>query len=400
MIDHPLKHHYVTSNIFMKVFIPLSICILVLIAYSLIDSQLPSNASYGGIEYSKTSNKLQNIMNELTYGQYAIVGWSVALHYINTIAYGVTLTTCCCFISYRLSASNPLIASIANILAWLQILQMSFYFIQHSCIISQFAESQSIDNLPQVTTAMSILFLCILCPTVLFCIVILIVIVLKDRKETMAVGGKSANHRIQKFSLSPHPFCEFMKERPFIKMVIPFAVCVTVLIVYSSLDSLLPTDATYSQIETAGNVRSLQSKINQLSTGQFAIIGLDCGLHYLNAMAYAITLATWCCYCSNSMREKHSMVAIIGDILTWLQFLLVLIYIVEHSLIFYQFATASAVGQLPLVTLVLGILFFCILIPSFLYCLSIFIYLYFFNAEYKSSEEDAILNANNNISVD
>ncbi len=61
-------------------------------------------------------------------------------------------------------------------LAWLQPLEMSFYFIQHACIASQLIHEEAQEHLPQLTNAMSIMFLVILVSSVLYSLVFLIFI--------------------------------------------------------------------------------------------------------------------------------------------------------------------------------------------------------------------------------
>jgi hypothetical protein len=72
-------------------------------------------------------------------------------------------------------------AKVADVLAWLQLLDIVFYFIEHSSIIAQLVQQKSINNIPPLTNAMSIMFLCILCPTVLFCAAMLVFIRVKRR---------------------------------------------------------------------------------------------------------------------------------------------------------------------------------------------------------------------------
>ena len=48
------------------------------------DSMLPKNATYGGIEYAPTPAKLQALLDELTPGQFAVLGFSAGC------------SSCCC----------------------------------------------------------------------------------------------------------------------------------------------------------------------------------------------------------------------------------------------------------------------------------------------------------------
>ncbi len=153
-----------------------------LIAYASLDSYLPTDTHYGDIEYANTREKLAELMAVMNRGDFAVLGFSAGLHFLNAIAYALTLTCTTSFCALKLRETHPKVAAMANFMAWLQILQACFYFIQHSCIIAAFVTEEPKNHLPQLTTAMSIMFLCILVPSVVFSLGALAYIWRRDRK--------------------------------------------------------------------------------------------------------------------------------------------------------------------------------------------------------------------------
>ena len=98
------------------------------------------------------------------------------LHFLNAVAYAATLTFCCAYIGLKLRALYPRIAAASDYLAWLQLLDMCFYFIEHACIIDQLSHATAYPHLPPLTNAMSIMFLVVLVPTVLFALAGLVLV--------------------------------------------------------------------------------------------------------------------------------------------------------------------------------------------------------------------------------
>ena len=122
---------------------------------------------------------LQALLDELSPGQYAALGFSAGLHYLNAVAYCVTLTFSCCYCALRLRNSYPRLARVGDIMAWLQILAMCFYFIEHACVISQLLHERAQPHLPPLTNAMSIMFLIVLCPAVVYSLLMFVLIRVK-----------------------------------------------------------------------------------------------------------------------------------------------------------------------------------------------------------------------------
>jgi hypothetical protein len=162
-----------------KMSLPFITCITVLASYVYLDSRLPSNATYGGIEYAPNVQHLQALLDELSPGQFAALGVSAGLHMLNAIAYATTLTFACCYVAGRVRHVYPRVARVGDVLAWLQILEMVLYFIEHSCIISQLVHQRAQPHLPMLTNAMSIIFLVILGSSVLYCLALFVLIRVK-----------------------------------------------------------------------------------------------------------------------------------------------------------------------------------------------------------------------------
>jgi len=163
--------------------VPFVLCLATLVTYSGLDSRLPSNATYSNIEYAPSAEKLQALFNELTPGQYAVLGFSAGLHMLNAVAYAVTLILALCYISLNLRAAYPIVSKIADFFAWFQLLDMFIYFSQHSVIMSQLANEKAVNPLPQVTNALSITFLSILGIGIIYILVFFVVILVRYYKK-------------------------------------------------------------------------------------------------------------------------------------------------------------------------------------------------------------------------
>lgn len=181
LFPHPICA-YMETYAALKMALPFTVCICALIAYASLDSYLPDKTHYGDIEYATTKKKLAELMARMNRGDFAVLGFSAGLHFLNAIAYAVTLTSACAFTALKLRDVYPKFARLGDIFAWLQLFEMSFYFIQHSCIISAFITEEPKDDLPQLTTAMSIMFLCILVPSVLYSLAGLFLVFRHGRK--------------------------------------------------------------------------------------------------------------------------------------------------------------------------------------------------------------------------
>jgi hypothetical protein len=143
------------------------------------DRILPSNGTYSSIEYALHSSQLQSIINSMNSSQFCTVGFSVGLHLLNALMYATTLSFTCAYVASRCRQQLSWFAQVGDILIWLQPLECIFYFIQNITILVQFITQTAKDNLPELTAAMSIMFLIIVGISVIYTLIGLILIFVK-----------------------------------------------------------------------------------------------------------------------------------------------------------------------------------------------------------------------------
>jgi len=175
---HPLCL-FLQTHVLWKILPPFCICIISLTAYSTMDRILPSNGTYSSIEYALHSSQLQSIINSMNSSQFCTVGFSVGLHLLNALMYATTLSFTCAYVASRCRQQLSWFAQVGDILIWLQPLECIFYFIQHITILVQFITQTAKDNLPELTAAMSIMFLIIVGISVIYTLIGLILIFVK-----------------------------------------------------------------------------------------------------------------------------------------------------------------------------------------------------------------------------
>ena len=169
--------------------------------------------------------------------------------------------------------------------------------------------------------------------------------------------------------LSPHPLCSFLETNALWKILPPLVISIIALTTYSIMDRILPTNITYGSIEYAFHRAQLQSIIDSMNKSQFCTVGFSAGLHLLNTIMYATTLAFTCAYVASQCRTRLSWFARLGDILVWLQPLEFVFYFIQHVTILVQFITQTAKDNLPELTVAMSIMFFVIIGTSVIYTL-------------------------------
>lgn len=179
---HPLCV-FLQTHVLWKILPPFCICIVSLTAYSTMDRILPMNGTYGSIEYAFHSSQLQSIIDSMTSPQFCTVGFSVGLHLLNALMYATTLSFTCAYVASRCRHRLGWFAVTGDILIWLQPLECAFYFIQHITILVQFITQTAKNNLPELTAAMSIMFLVILGISVIYTLVGLILLCVKRKDQ-------------------------------------------------------------------------------------------------------------------------------------------------------------------------------------------------------------------------
>jgi hypothetical protein len=93
--------------------------------------------------------------------------------------YATTLSFTCAYVASRCRQQLSWFAQVGDILIWLQPLECIFYFIQNITILVQFITQTAKDNLPELTAAMSIMFLIIVGISVIYTLIGLILIFVK-----------------------------------------------------------------------------------------------------------------------------------------------------------------------------------------------------------------------------
>jgi hypothetical protein len=187
---HPLCS-FLETNILWKIFPPFFICIISLTAYSTMDRILPTNGTYASIEYTLHRAQLQLIIDSMSMSQFCTVGFSVGLHLLNALMYATTLSFTCAYVANQFRTRLRWFAHIGDLLVWLQPLECAFYFIQHITILVQFITQTAKENLPELTAAMSIMFLIILGTSVIYTLVGLVIICARKKQSIMAMSTVS-----------------------------------------------------------------------------------------------------------------------------------------------------------------------------------------------------------------
>ncbi len=77
-------------------------------------------------------------------------------------------------------------------------------------------------------------------------------------------------------------------------------------------------------------------------------MGFSAGMHLMNAVMYAVTLAVSAAYCSLQLRVAgKTSLALLADIVSHLQPITFLLYTTLHCAIFFQLQTGQALHGLP-----------------------------------------------------
>jgi hypothetical protein len=175
---HPLCL-FLQTHVLWKILPPFCICIISLASYSTMDRILPSNGTYSSIEYALHRTQLQSIIDSMNSSQFCTVGFSVGLHLLNALMYATTLSFTCAFVASKCRQRLSWFARVGDFLIWLQPLECAFYFIQNITILVQFIIQTAKDNLPELTAAMSIMFLIIVGISVIYTLVGFVILFVK-----------------------------------------------------------------------------------------------------------------------------------------------------------------------------------------------------------------------------
>jgi hypothetical protein len=167
---HPLCP-FLETNALWKILPPFCICIIALTTYSTMDRILPANGTYSSIEYAFHRPQLQSIIDSMNKAQFCTVGFSAGLHLLNALMYATTLSFTCAYVALKCRTQLSWFARIGDFLIWLQPLECAFYFVQHITILVQFITQTAKDNLPELTAAMSIMFLVIVGISVIYTLI-------------------------------------------------------------------------------------------------------------------------------------------------------------------------------------------------------------------------------------
>jgi len=177
---HPLCP-FLETNVLWKILPPFWTCIIALTTYSTMDRILPSNGTYSSIEYAFHRPQLQSIIDSMNMAQFCTVGFSAGLHLLNALMYATTLSFTCAYVALKCRTQLSWFARIGDFLIWLQPLECAFYFVQNITILVQFITQTAKDNLPELTAAMSIMFLTIIGISVIYILIGLIIIWVKRK---------------------------------------------------------------------------------------------------------------------------------------------------------------------------------------------------------------------------
>ena len=172
---HPLCL-FLRTHVLWKILPPFCIAILALTTYSVMDRILPVNGTYSSIEYAMHRPQLQSIIDSMNLAQFCTVGFSVGLHLLNAIMYAIVLSFTCAHVASKCRQRLLWFARVGDLLIWLQPLECIFYFVQHITILVQFITQTAKDSLPELTAAMSILFLIVLVTSVIYTFIAWIIV--------------------------------------------------------------------------------------------------------------------------------------------------------------------------------------------------------------------------------
>jgi hypothetical protein len=131
--------------------------------------------------------------------------------------------------------------------------------------------------------------------------------------------------------ISPHPLTPYMYANPIPKALFFFIALLVPLIVYSSMDVLMPVNGSYGNIEYSGHAYVLQDVIDRMGPQQFVVFGFSCALHLCNAVSYATFLMLACVWCRWKLALLgHRILAVFFDVYAWLQVLECSLYFIQH----------------------------------------------------------------------
>ena len=183
---HPLCS-FLGTHVLWKILPPFFVCIISLATYSTMDRLLPTNGTYGSIEYALHRAQLQSIIDSMSMSQFCTVGFSIGLHLLNALMYATTLSFTCAYLARQCRARVHWFACIGDLLVWLQPVECAFYFVQHITILVQFITRTAKDGLPELTAAMSIMFLVIVGLSVIYTMVGLVIVCAIRKPSVMAM---------------------------------------------------------------------------------------------------------------------------------------------------------------------------------------------------------------------
>ena len=173
---HPLTD-FMRTHAALKMLLPFSLAVSALCAYSVLDRLMPAGVTYGSLEYSFDRVTMQGHLDTFDPAQYCVVGFSVGLHLFNAFMYAACLSAGAAYASLQLRAAGLVGWSrVGDTVAYMQLLTVALYFIEHIAILSQFLSRSAggSDAAPRLVGAVSILFLIQIVLAVIFVLLALL----------------------------------------------------------------------------------------------------------------------------------------------------------------------------------------------------------------------------------
>ncbi len=135
-------------------------------------------------------------------------------------------------------------------------------------------------------------------------------------------------------------------------------------------------------------VGNLQELFIKFQPAQYAIVGFSVGLHMFNAFLYSIVLALVGALGTLHLRTHKPSLALAARWMVNIQPIQCIIYLIQHSLIFAQFASERPLTSYPPAIGILSIVFLILLVSSVLLDAVILLCLFKYRAAIASASSD------------
>jgi hypothetical protein len=176
--------------------------------------------------------------------------------------------------------------------------------------------------------------------------------------------------------ISPHPLTSYMYTNPIPKALFFFIALLVPLITYSAMDTLLPVNGSYGNIEFSGHADVLQGIIDRMGPQQFVTFGFSSALHLCNAVTYASFLTLACVWMRWKLALfKHNLLAIFFDFYAWLQLLECSLYFIQHITLLTMVIQTKAVEPLTNLVYACSVIFLVIIASSVLWIVLAWVYI-------------------------